>query len=146
MKSNIDGLLKNWDPIRTELGPTVQYLSIYLKIYKEYSNNFQRADAVVQQLKKHSKFKKLVHVDYIEDYLIKPVQRPLQYKLFITDYLKALPKDHIDQPRLSQALKALLKIADEINEFVEGQIRQQKMIQLEKTFGDIVESTRHYKS
>lgn len=34
MKDKIDGLLATWDPIRTLLAPTVESLSIYLKIYK----------------------------------------------------------------------------------------------------------------
>lgn len=48
----------------------------------------------------------------MEDYLIKPVQRPLQYKLFISDYIKLMPPYHNDKENLEKALKVLLKIAD----------------------------------
>ena len=112
MKEKIDKLLATWDPIRTELAPTVESLAIYLKIYKEYSNNFTRADTLIQELKKSPKFKEVVKLDYVEDYLIKPVQRPLQYKLFVNEYLNALPKYHKDYPELTKGLKTLLKIAD----------------------------------
>lgn len=78
--------------------------------------------------------------------MFKPVQRPLQYKLFLTDYLKLLPKTHKDREKLEKAKTTLLKIADEINDFVEKQIRAQKMIQLENNFGNLIESTREYRS
>lgn len=66
------------------------------------------------------------------------MQRPLQYKLFLSDYLKLLPENHVDKAKLAEVLKTLLKIADEINEFVEKQIRAQKMVVLEQTFGNII--------
>ena len=46
------------------------------------------------------------------DYIFKPVQRPLQYKLFLSDYVKLLPTEHKDKDNLQKALKTLLKIAD----------------------------------
>lgn len=66
----------------------------------------------MQELKKSPKFKETVKVDYVEDYLIKPVQRPLQYKLFVADYLKDLPPRHKDRPALEKAQKKLLDIAE----------------------------------
>lgn len=89
-----------------------------MKIYKEYSNNYKKADNLIQTLKKDPRFKDVVKVMNVEDYLIKPVQRPLQYKLFVTDYIKLLPPHHADKENLQKALKTLLKIADEINEYV----------------------------
>lgn len=138
MRLKIDSLVGSWNPISTVLAPTVQSLVIYLKIYKQYSNNFQRADKIIQELKKNPNFSNVVKVFNVEDYLIKPVQRPLQYKLFLSDYLKLLPENHVDKAKLADVLKTLLKIADEINDFVEKQIRAQKMVVLEQTFGNII--------
>lgn len=57
MKDKIDFLLKNWNPISTILAPTVESLSTYLKIYKDYSNNFKKADSRIQELKKNPQYK-----------------------------------------------------------------------------------------
>lgn len=56
----------------------------------------------------------------------------------MSDYLKLLPENHVDKAKLADVLKTLLKIADEINDFVEKQIRAQKMVVLEQTFGNII--------
>lgn len=64
----------------------------------------------------------------------------------MSDYLKSLPSYHQDYPKLEKSLKTLLKIADEINDFVESQMRATKMIQLDKIFGDVIESSRTFKS
>lgn len=62
MKSKIDALIKTWDPRKTILAPTVESLSIFLKIYKDYSNNFKRADKRIQQLKENPQYKQAVTV------------------------------------------------------------------------------------
>lgn len=48
MREQIDCLLATWHPVRTCLSRTVESLSNYLKIYKEYSTNFQKADSIIQ--------------------------------------------------------------------------------------------------
>jgi hypothetical protein len=51
-------------------------------------------------------------VPVVQDYTFKPIQRPLQYKLFLSDYIKLLPPTHSDKPNLQKALNVLLKIAN----------------------------------
>jgi hypothetical protein len=52
MKNKIDSLIATWHPRKTLLAPTVESLVIYLKIYKEYSNNYSKADKIMIELKK----------------------------------------------------------------------------------------------
>lgn len=65
MKSEIDALIEVWDPIRTCLAPTVKKLIHFLRIYKDYSNNYLKGDTIIQELKKKPKFQKLVTVTNI---------------------------------------------------------------------------------
>lgn len=44
MKINIDKLIQTWDPINTEVAPTVTQLANGLKIYKDYTRNYEKAD------------------------------------------------------------------------------------------------------
>jgi len=41
----------------------------------------------------------------IDSYLIKPTQRPVKYKLLLTDYQKRLRTDHPDYHALSKAIE-----------------------------------------
>ena len=97
MEVEINNLIASWNPIKTVLAPTVESLVNYLKIYKDYSNNFKKADKIIQELKHQPNYNNIVKIYNVEDYLIKPVQRPLQYKLFLIDYIKLLPPKHIDK-------------------------------------------------
>jgi hypothetical protein len=40
-----------------------------------------------------------------DSYLSKPTQRPVKYKLLLTDYQKKLRKDHPDYNELTKAIK-----------------------------------------
>ncbi len=40
----------------------------------------------------------------IASYLIKPIQRPMKYKLLLADYQKKLRKDHPDYNALTKAI------------------------------------------
>jgi hypothetical protein len=94
MKNKIESLIATWHPRKTLLAPTVESLVIYLKIYKEYSNNYSKADKIMIELKKRPEFDNIIKIPVVQDYTFKPIQRPLQYKLFLSDYIKLLPPTH----------------------------------------------------
>ena len=48
METEINNLIVSWNPIKTVLAPTVESFVNYLKIYKDYSNNFKKADKIIQ--------------------------------------------------------------------------------------------------
>jgi hypothetical protein len=56
------------------------------------------------------------------------VQRFQKYHLFVSSYLKNLRKEHKDYEPLQKALSLLLKVTDEINQFIENQSRSSQMI------------------
>lgn len=58
----INNLIASWNPITTVLAPTVESLVNYLKIYKEYSNNFNKADKIIQELKHHPNYSNVVKI------------------------------------------------------------------------------------
>ena len=62
MKSKINNLISTWNPIDTLLAPTVESLVVYLKIYKEYSNNFNKADKIIQELKKTPEYANAIKI------------------------------------------------------------------------------------
>jgi hypothetical protein len=52
----------------------------------------------------------------IASYLIKPVQRPLKYKLLLTDYQKKLRMDHPDYHALTKAIEIYHQVVEKTNQ------------------------------
>lgn len=52
----------------------------------------------------------------VDSYLIKPTQRPVKYKLLLTDYQKKLRKDHPDYHALTKAIETYHMVVEKTNQ------------------------------
>lgn len=81
----------------------------------------------------------------IASYLIKPVQRPLKYKLLLTDYQKKLRMDHPDYHALTKAIEIYHQVVEKTNQAMENEKHMKRMVQMEAKFKNILESSRQWK-
>jgi hypothetical protein len=149
MEDCIDGVRENWHPRNSILSSPLDSIEKYFKIYKEYCNNFMKGKNIMDSVSENEEFQQIMrsHPLDIHSYLIKPVQRPPKYKLLLRDYIKCLPADHLDKQALEKTYIIYEQLVDDINESMENQSKMQKMMTLEKMFGDdIYESSRTYKT
>ncbi len=71
--------------------------------------------ASIQNKKAFKAIEKSLKMD-IASYLIKPVQRPLKYKLLLTDYQKKLRMDHPDYHALTRAIEIYHQVVEKTNQ------------------------------
>lgn len=123
--SIIERVIQNWDAENAAIGPHFLQLNPALvPHYSVYVNNYNGAMATLDRLLKKKELKDWVagvmakqkSQNMMSGLLIQPVQRIPRYILLLTDLIKHTPGPHSDYDQLGDALEAMKRTADMINE------------------------------
>jgi hypothetical protein len=121
----IERVIKNWDADNAMIGPHfIQLNPALVPHYSVYVNNYMTSTQALDRLQKNKVLKewlagvmaKQKSQNMLQSLLIQPVQRIPRYILLITDLLKHTPGPHSDYDALGDALEAMKRTADLINE------------------------------
>ncbi|ELR18567.1 RhoGEF domain containing protein [Acanthamoeba castellanii str. Neff] len=123
--NDLEKRMEAWDTDKTLVGDLFKGLAPYLKMYKDYSNNFETATETCQQIRENGLVTVVLDTVKpkcqnltIEALLITPIQRLPRYNLLIQDLLRNTAETHPDYNNLADALKSTKEIADYINESI----------------------------
>ncbi|XP_059697916.1 rho guanine nucleotide exchange factor TIAM2 isoform X3 [Haemorhous mexicanus] len=106
------------------LGGSFLYYADHFKLYSGFCANHIKVQKVLERAKTDSAFKTFLdarnptkqHSSTLESYLIKPVQRVLKYPLLLKELVSLTDNDSEEHYHLTEALKAMEKVASHINE------------------------------
>ncbi|KAJ8393018.1 hypothetical protein AAFF_G00069220 [Aldrovandia affinis] len=106
------------------LGGSFLYYADHFKLYSGFCANHIKVQKVLERAKTDRAFKEFLdaknptkqHSSTLESYLIKPVQRVLKYPLLLRELVSLTNTDSEEHYHLTEALKAMEKVASDINE------------------------------
>ncbi|KAK2826261.1 hypothetical protein Q5P01_020475 [Channa striata] len=106
------------------LGGSFLYYADHFKLYSGFCANHIKVQKVLERAKTDQAFKEFLdarnptkqHSSTLESYLIKPVQRVLKYPLLLRELVSLTDADSEEHYHLTEALKAMEKVASHINE------------------------------
>ncbi|XP_014911785.1 T-lymphoma invasion and metastasis-inducing protein 2 isoform X2 [Poecilia latipinna] len=106
------------------LGGSFLYYADHFKLYSGFCANHIKVQQVLKRAKTDQAFKQFLdarnptkqHSSTLESYLIKPVQRVLKYPLLLRELVSLTDADSEEHYHLTEALKAMEKVASHINE------------------------------
>ncbi|XP_036172015.1 T-lymphoma invasion and metastasis-inducing protein 2 isoform X2 [Myotis myotis] len=106
------------------LGGSFLYYADHFKLYSGFCANHIKVQKVLERAKTDNAFKAFLdarnptkqHSSTLESYLIKPVQRVLKYPLLLRELVSLTDHDSEEHYHLTEALKAMEKVASHINE------------------------------
>ncbi|XP_053448913.1 rho guanine nucleotide exchange factor TIAM2 isoform X2 [Nycticebus coucang] len=106
------------------LGGSFLYYADHFKLYSGFCANHIKVQKVLERAKTDKAFKAFLdarnptkqHSSTLESYLIKPVQRVLKYPLLLKELVSLTDHDSEEHYHLTEALKAMEKVASHINE------------------------------
>uniref|UniRef100_A0A8C8FGL8 TIAM Rac1 associated GEF 2a n=1 Tax=Oncorhynchus tshawytscha TaxID=74940 RepID=A0A8C8FGL8_ONCTS len=106
------------------LGGSFLYYADHFKLYSGFCANHIKVQKVLERAKTDLAFKEFLdarnpmkqHSSTLESYLIKPVQRVLKYPLLLRELVSLTDTDSEEHYHLTEALKAMEKVASHINE------------------------------
>ncbi|XP_032356951.1 T-lymphoma invasion and metastasis-inducing protein 2 isoform X2 [Etheostoma spectabile] len=106
------------------LGGSFLYYADHFKLYSGFCANHIKVQKVLERAKTDQAFKEFLdarnptkqHSSTLESYLIKPVQRVLKYPLLLRELVSLTNADSEEHYHLTEALKAMEKVASHINE------------------------------
>ncbi|KAJ8356120.1 hypothetical protein SKAU_G00189140 [Synaphobranchus kaupii] len=106
------------------LGGSFLYYADHFKLYSGFCANHIKVQKVLERAKTDRAFKEFLetknptkqHSSTLESYLIKPVQRVLKYPLLLRELVSLTDGDSEEHNHLTEALKAMEKVASHINE------------------------------
>ncbi|KAK1793178.1 hypothetical protein P4O66_011583 [Electrophorus voltai] len=106
------------------LGGSFLYYADHFKLYSGFCANHIKVQKVLERAKTDRAFKEFLdarnptkqHSSTLESYLIKPVQRVLKYPLLLRELVSLTDTDSEEHYHLTEALKAMEKVASHINE------------------------------
>ncbi|XP_036927744.1 T-lymphoma invasion and metastasis-inducing protein 2 [Acanthopagrus latus] len=106
------------------LGGSFLYYADHFKLYSGFCANHIKVQKVLKRAKTDQAFKEFLdarnptkqHSSTLESYLIKPVQRVLKYPLLLRELVSLTDADSEEHYHLTEALKAMEKVASHINE------------------------------
>jgi len=119
--SKVEG--KSWSAWQT-IGDTFLKLAGFLKVYSDYTVNYDNSILALRRCRKLTKFhtfleecSRLPESNYLdlESLLIEPIQRIPRYELLLKELVKHTPKGHPDYDNLNDALIKVTEIARLIN-------------------------------
>ncbi|CAJ0935869.1 unnamed protein product, partial [Mesorhabditis belari] len=136
---------RSWNNTR-RISHVMKKLAPFLKMYSEYTNNYNDSVKVFEELRgKNKKFADLVaklerlpECDNLplSSHLICPVQRVMRYQLLLQEYKKHLNKSDVDFADTDEALGLVLKAAEHANETMRKLERYRKVIEMQELLGN----------
>lgn len=124
LKARLEEKMNSFDPFTTVVGDVFVAIGPFLKIYLEYSRNYQAAIDTYNRLKENPNFlakiqsgkEKSVTKLALEHLLIMPVQRIPRYLLLLGELKRETGTDHPDRVLLEKAIDLIESVANHINE------------------------------
>eukprot|EP00727_Mastigamoeba_balamuthi_P004155 m51a1_g13737 putative domain containing protein (1263) ;mRNA; r:156087-161140 len=115
--------LANWNET-TPIGDVFIMVTVYLRSYVEYVNNYENATSTLSRLRKENlAFQQFLDTTEkarpdlaLNSVLIFPVQRVPRYILLLADLLKHTPAEHPDYANLQKAVAEMKSTGEYINE------------------------------
>ena len=129
----------------TLIGDIFLRLTPFLKLYTEYSNNYNKSmELITLACKKSKPFKEFVEgrrkssstnelMVMLDSLLIAPVQRIPRYILLLRDLIKSTNSDHPDFKNLCASLALMQEVADHINNSMKTGENFNKLIEIENS-------------
>uniref|UniRef100_A0A3P9JZD7 DH domain-containing protein n=1 Tax=Oryzias latipes TaxID=8090 RepID=A0A3P9JZD7_ORYLA len=116
--------LSQFKKLLFSLGGSFLYYADHFKLYSGFCANHIKVQQVLRKAKTDQAFKEFLdarnhtkqHSSTLESYLIKPVQRVLKYPLLLRELVSLTDADSEEHHHLTEALKAMEKVASHINE------------------------------
>uniref|UniRef100_A0A8C8DDC4 TIAM Rac1 associated GEF 2a n=1 Tax=Oryzias sinensis TaxID=183150 RepID=A0A8C8DDC4_9TELE len=116
--------LSQFKKLLFSLGGSFLYYADHFKLYSGFCANHIKVQQVLKKAKTDQAFKEFLdarnhtkqHSSTLESYLIKPVQRVLKYPLLLRELVSLTDADSEEHHHLTEALKAMEKVASHINE------------------------------
>lgn len=117
--------MADFDPLKTVVGDVFVSIAPFLKMYLDYSKNYQAAIETYNRLMKDSShFVQRLQASKersstklaLEHLLIMPVQRIPRYSLLLGELKKETGTDHPDRAQLEKAIGLVESVANHINE------------------------------
>lgn len=117
--------MADFDPLKTVVGDVFVSIAPFLKMYLDYSKNYQTAIETYNRLMKDSNhFAQRLQASKersstklaLEHLLIMPVQRIPRYSLLLGELKKETGTDHPDRAQLEKAIGLVESVANHINE------------------------------
>jgi len=121
---NLETRMSEWSPNQV-LSDIFLTMSLFLKSYQNYVNNYNLAMATLEKLQENDWFKKFQLSCQVQpvcaglnlqSFLIMPIQRIPRYVLLLEDLVKATPVNHPDAENLRIAATTIRDIASGLNE------------------------------
>ncbi|KJH47604.1 RhoGEF domain protein [Dictyocaulus viviparus] len=119
----------------------------FLKMYSEYTNNYDRATKTFEDMKKKKKFADVVReIEKLPEceglplshHLICPVQRVMRYQLLLQEYKKHLVEKDGDYEDADAALQLVLQAASHANEMMKKLDGFGKVIEVQEQLGNSI--------
>lgn len=138
--------IREWNTTK-RIANVVRKQAPFLKMYSEYTNNYDRASKLFEELKKKKKFADLVkeiekqpecEMLPLAHHLICPVQRVMRYQLLLQEYKKHLQPSDVDFEDSKQALELVLQAAAHANEMMKKLDRFGKVIEVQEQLGNSI--------
>ena len=110
------------------MGEIFLKLGPYLKLYTEYTNNYNNALNAFGRMEKSSKFRSIMkqcdataaeksgRTDGLSSYLIMPIQRIPRYEMLLKELVKNTGEAHPDYLSLTSAVEQIRGVASHVNE------------------------------
>ncbi|GAM23528.1 hypothetical protein SAMD00019534_067030 [Acytostelium subglobosum LB1] len=125
LKEELQRRLKAWDT-DTQIGDIFLKFSSFLKVYSQYSINYETAIEVLNECQKQPKFRSYLNkvkekneeikLRGLEDHLIRPIQRIPRYSLLLREMITHTWPSHRDYQSLEKAFASMNTVAEKMNE------------------------------
>nr|AAL50355.1 putative Rho guanine nucleotide exchange factor FGD-1 [Caenorhabditis elegans] len=138
--------IRDWHTTK-RIANVVRKQAPFLKMYSEYTNNYDRATKLFEELKKKKKFADVVkEIEKqaeceglpLGHHLICPVQRVMRYQLLLQEYKKHLQPSDVDFDDTTVALELVLQAAAHANEMMKKLDRFGKVIEVQEQLGNSI--------
>ncbi|CAI4226470.1 unnamed protein product [Auanema sp. JU1783] len=137
---------REWEHTK-RIANVVRKQAPFLKMYSEYTNNYDRATKIYEEAKKKKRFAEIVHeIEELPEceglplghHLICPVQRVMRYQLLLQEYKKYMADTDVDYDDTTVALQLVLQAATHANEMMKKLERFGKVITVQEELGNSI--------
>ncbi|CAD6191962.1 unnamed protein product [Caenorhabditis auriculariae] len=138
--------IREWQTTK-RLSHVVRKQAPFLKMYSEYTNNYDRASKLFEELRKKKKFNDVVkEIEKqpecdglpLSHHLICPVQRVMRYQLLLQEYKKHLEETDVDYEDTAVALELVLQAAAHANQMMKRLEGFSKLVEVQEQLGNSI--------